>query len=183
MSDRTARIRALNDQLRQTGVGGRVSPTAGIAALPAETVAAVVLAVQRFDGFCPDNDPNGEHDFGVLDTPDHRVMFKIDYYDPSLSAHSDNAADPAITARVLTIMLASEYEIGGKHQAAALPLSAPATALGCLAGRRGLRGQPGCSRAPGPAQTASQRSGCAGLVQGRTGIAGCARSAPPGVPG
>lgn len=109
MSDRAARIRALNDQLRQTGAGGRIMLTAGIAALSPDTVAAIVLAVQRFDGFCTDNDPYGEHDFGVLDAAGQRVMFKIDYYDTSLSVHSDDAAGPAITARVLTIMLASEY--------------------------------------------------------------------------
>lgn len=109
MSDRTARIRALNDQLRQTGVGGRIMLTAGVAALSPETVAVIVLSVQRFDGFCPDNDPYAEHDLGALDAAGHRVMFKIDYYEPTLSVHSDDAADPAITARVLTIMLASEY--------------------------------------------------------------------------
>lgn len=109
MSDRTARIRALNDQLRQTGTGGRIMLTAGIAALPPETVAAIVLAVQRFDSFSPDNDPYGEHDFGALDAAGARVLFKIDYYDPTLSVHSDDPADADVTVRVLTIMLAKEY--------------------------------------------------------------------------
>ncbi len=109
MSDRTARIRALNDQLRQTGTGGRTMLTADVAALPPKTVAAIVLAVQGFDRFSPDNDPYGEHDFGTLDAAGHRVIFKVDYYDQSLTLHSDDATDPAVTARVLTIMLASEY--------------------------------------------------------------------------
>ena len=109
MSDRTARIRALNDQLRRSGTGGRIMLTAGIAALPAEATAAIVAAVQRFDGFSADNDPHGEHDFGLVDAAGERVFFKIDYYNPSLTLHSDDAADPAVTARVLTIMLASEY--------------------------------------------------------------------------
>lgn len=109
MSDRTARIRALNDQLRQTGTGGRIMLTAGVAALPPETVAVIVLAVQRFDSFSPDNDPYGEHDFAALDAPGQRVMFKIDYYDLTLSVHSDDPADGGLTARVLTIMLAIEY--------------------------------------------------------------------------
>jgi hypothetical protein len=36
-------------------------------------------------------------------------MFKIDYYDKSLTYHSPNAADPAVTERVITIMRADEY--------------------------------------------------------------------------
>jgi hypothetical protein len=36
--------------------------------------------------------------------PLHRI-----YYDPSLTRHSDDAADPSVTARVLTVMLTEEY--------------------------------------------------------------------------
>jgi hypothetical protein len=38
-----------------------------------------------------------------------KVMGKIDYYDNELKFHSPDKADPAVTKRVLTIMLASEY--------------------------------------------------------------------------
>lgn len=65
--------------------------------------------MQRFDTFTPDNDPHGEHDFGLLTVSGHRVMFKIDYYDPSMSYGSEDPSDPARTCRVLTIMLAGEY--------------------------------------------------------------------------
>ena len=109
MSDRTARIRALNDQLRRSGTGGRIMFTAGIAALPAEATAAIVAAVRRFDGFSADNDPHGEHDFGLVEAAGQRVFFKIDYYDLALEMHSPDAANPTVTTRVLTIMLASEY--------------------------------------------------------------------------
>lgn len=37
------------------------------------------------------------------------MIFKIDYYNLNLSGHSPDAADPAVTRRVLTIMLAAEY--------------------------------------------------------------------------
>ena len=109
MTDPAGRIRALNDQLRATGEGGRLVVTRGIAALPAPAITAIFLAVQTFNAFTPDNDPYGEHDFALIEVAGERIMFKIDYYDRDLTGLSPDPADPAVTARVLTIMLASEY--------------------------------------------------------------------------
>lgn len=109
MSSKPERIRALNDRLRTTGQGGQIVVTAGIAALSNAALAEIMAAVQAFDGFTPENDPYGEHDFAALDAAGQRVMFKIDYYDHSLSMHSPDPSDAAVTKRVLTIMLASEY--------------------------------------------------------------------------
>ena len=39
----------------------------------------------------------------------HRILWKIDYYDPTLSWHSEDSADSAKTRRVLTVMLSHEY--------------------------------------------------------------------------
>ena len=109
MDTTTARIRALNDHLRTTGQNGQIVVTRGIAALSLEAKAAIFLAVQTFDRFTPDNDPYGEHDFGLVEVAGEHVMFKIDYYDHAVAGHSPDAADPDVTTRVLTIMLASEY--------------------------------------------------------------------------
>jgi Protein of unknown function (DUF3768) len=83
--------------------------TAGVHGQGATFAWAAIAAVKAFTRFNGDNDPYGEHDFGALDVCDERVLFKIDYYDLTLQAHSPDQANPAITHRVLTIMLASEY--------------------------------------------------------------------------
>ncbi len=109
MPSRTGRIRALNDQLRATGRGGIVVVTPGVAAFSVEVQVAIIAAVQGFDDFSVANDPYGEHDCGLIEAAGHRVLFKIDYYDPSLCGRSADPADPLVTRRVLTIMLAREY--------------------------------------------------------------------------
>jgi hypothetical protein len=106
---RAARIRALNDELRRDLVGGRVMITAGVQALPLPVVARALALIRSFDSFDADNDPHGEHDFGSIEVAEHRFFWKIDCYDRRLDFGSPDASDPAVTARVLTIMLAAEY--------------------------------------------------------------------------
>ena len=109
MEVKTDKIRELNDQLRQNFAGGAAVITPGIAALGAEAVARIVKTVAVFDDFCHANDPHEEHDFGGFDADGQRVFFKIDYFDESLTYHSPDPADPSVTKRVITIMLAEEY--------------------------------------------------------------------------
>ena len=108
-SEKTTRIRELNDRLRRQGIGGRVMITPGIQALGPDGVREVLTAVARFDDFTEDNDPWGEHDCAVLTVAGHRIIFKTDYYDRELRWHSPDASDPAVTERVLTVMLSEEY--------------------------------------------------------------------------
>jgi hypothetical protein len=83
--------------------------TPGIAALGAEAVARIVKTIAVFDDFCHANDPHEEHDFGCFEADGHRIFFKIDYYDKAFTCLSPDPADPAVTQRVITIMLAEEY--------------------------------------------------------------------------
>ena len=106
---KTARTRQLNDQLRCHGSGGRIVVTRGIDALRPEEVGQGLTAVARFHAFTEDNDPWGEHDCAVLTVAGRRIIFKIDYYDRELRCHSADASDPAVTQRVMTVMLAEEY--------------------------------------------------------------------------
>ena len=82
--------------------------TAGIAALPEAERAAIMAAVRGLDAFGPDNDPYGEHDFGAVEVGEVRGFWKIDAYDRDLQFGSPDPADPAVTIRVLTIMLDEE---------------------------------------------------------------------------
>jgi hypothetical protein len=106
---KAARIRELNDQLRCKHVGGRIVITSGLNALGTASICQVLAAVAAFDTFTEDNDPWGEHDCAVLTVSRHRIIFKIDYFDLVHRCHSPDASDPAVTQRVMTVMLAEEY--------------------------------------------------------------------------
>ena len=103
------RIRELNDQFRHALTGGLLHITRGVIALGGKQQAAILDAIAAFEAFGPENDPYGEHDFGALTLEGTRILFKIDYFDRALTAHSPDPADPSVTTRVLTIMLAEEY--------------------------------------------------------------------------
>ena len=104
-----ARIRDLNDAFRRSFVGGRVTLTAGVGALPDRVRAAVITAVRAFDIFTADDDPHGEHDFGAVEVAGERFYWKIDYFDRSLRVHSPDPADPNVTVRTMTILCRDEY--------------------------------------------------------------------------
>jgi hypothetical protein len=101
------KIRTLNDQFRTQLRGGQLMMTRGIAGRPDSQ--AILARVASFNDFSPDNDPYGEHDFGAFDHAGDKIFWKIDYYGPDLQSGSEDPSDPAVTARVLTIMLADEY--------------------------------------------------------------------------
>jgi Protein of unknown function (DUF3768) len=105
----TQRIRELNDELRQHLLSGLAVMTPGVAALGQQAVERIVQTISVFDDFCNANDPYEEHDFGSFKAEGQTIFFKIDYFDKSLTHHSPDPSDPAVTERVITIMLADEY--------------------------------------------------------------------------
>lgn len=117
IADRTAKIRALNDQLRQNfhinpgRIPGpfKVLLTQGLQSLSAISLGQLLDKVAGFSAFDDGNDPHREHDFGAVDHEGERYFWKIDYYNRQLNMGSDDPGNSAVTVRVLTIMLASEY--------------------------------------------------------------------------
>ena len=105
----SSRIRDLNDAFRRTSVSGTVVITAGVEALPSNRRRSILAKVRAFDAFTEDNDPHEEHDFGVVENGGVRCFWKIDYYDREMEYGSPDPAEPAVTTRVLTVMLADEY--------------------------------------------------------------------------
>jgi hypothetical protein len=125
-AEQIERIRALNDAARRNpGVACIANMTNGFATLPDRERLAVLLHIMRYDQFTGENDPYGERDFGAVyrlasgewtqrrptdaKTIAQTVFWKIDYYDNSLQQGSEEPWNALKTARVLTVMLGSEY--------------------------------------------------------------------------
>jgi hypothetical protein len=108
-TERTKRIRQLNDHFRASMCGGKILITQGIAELDPVSQRTVLEKVRLLEEFDKANDPYGEHDFGVVQHDGEKVYFKIDYYNKELNGGSEDAANPDITTRVMTVMFAHEY--------------------------------------------------------------------------
>ena len=93
-SDSAERVRQLNDAFRRTFVGGVVVATAGVAALPVDQRSSLLTKVRAFADFTEDNDPHGEHDFGVVEEGGARCFWKIDYYDREMELMSPDRPTP-----------------------------------------------------------------------------------------
>ncbi len=106
---RAEQIARLNDRLRCSAVGGAIVMTRGVSSLPGFNGAKLMALLGAYDGFDVDNDPHGERDFGDIDVGGATLLWKIDYYDKAMRYASPDPADPAVTERILTMMLAEEY--------------------------------------------------------------------------
>ncbi len=123
LTSQRERLARLNDRARQAmGIACHAVATEGFRALPQADQSRVRELIETYDAFTPDNDPHGERDFGAIyqggdgrwttsrpAKPVETVFWKIDAYDRDLQFGSEDPANPAITRRVLIVMLASEY--------------------------------------------------------------------------
>lgn len=106
---RAEAIALLNDTLRKTGTGGSVMITQNLRRVTGFDPAILAKALADYTGFDADNDPHGERDFGDMTLWGYDLIWKIDYYDKDLKYGSDDPANPEVTRRVLTVMLASDW--------------------------------------------------------------------------
>ena len=90
-------------------IPGKVLVTPGVAAEGPAFLALLMLAVAGFADFTQDNDPFGDHTFGVIEQFGARVYWKIDLYDETYDFGAEEPANPERTRRVLTMLLPSEY--------------------------------------------------------------------------
>ncbi|RDV04516.1 DUF3768 domain-containing protein [Undibacter mobilis] len=104
--DRECHIRKLNDDLRCRDGKGRVLITNAVEALGSIIVRQLLELITAYDSFPTENDP---HDFGIIEACGQVFYWKIDYFDLALEMHSPDPSDPAVTERVLTLMLSSDY--------------------------------------------------------------------------
>ena len=82
--------------------------TRGVEASPYMDEIVAAVRSYEFRGV-DENDPYGERDFAAVTVRDEKYFFKIDYYDLTMSMHSEDEADPRVTCRVMTIMRAEEW--------------------------------------------------------------------------
>ena len=106
---RAEAIAQLNDKLRTTCRGGHIMVTRGVSTLNGFTTAELLQALRSYDAFDIDNDPHGERDFGDLTLLGEDLLWKVDYYDTTMTYGSPDPADERVTTRVMTVMLACEY--------------------------------------------------------------------------
>lgn len=102
-------IARLNDQLRKEGIGGIVMVTSSVSRITGFDANVLAHALANYDGFDGGNDPYGERDFGTFALWGCDLFWKIDYYDKALEFGSDDPANPEVTRRVLTVMLAADW--------------------------------------------------------------------------
>ena len=108
----TNKIAELNDKLRQNLFNpgkDKVILTHGVSNLPFDEQLRILIKVKLFNNFNAGNDPYQEHDFSRIEHNGTNYFWKIDYYNKTMDAGSDDPSNPDITTRVLTIIRSDEY--------------------------------------------------------------------------
>jgi hypothetical protein len=106
-----SRIASLNDQLRSSldQRFGAIFLSHAVASTGLAVQMSVREAVKTYSAFTPENDPNGEHDFGEFEVGDERYCWKIDCRDSAPEQKPAGSPYLGGKPRTLMIMFADEY--------------------------------------------------------------------------
>src|SRR5260370_26829150 len=92
LASNNAQIRGLNDAFRTQPLilgpalaANQLVITSGVAALGRDFIDRAVSAARRYRNFGPDNDPYGEHDFGIFELDGASLNFKTNYFNNNLT--------------------------------------------------------------------------------------------------
>ena len=112
--DRTEAIARLNDRARQ-GLDRQTKVVFTINLLNkfsdgtrANDIVAQAKIMKAMRN-CAFSEDSPERDLSFFEVDGHRIMMKIDYYDPSLEWGSEDPADASKTRRIITIMAPEDY--------------------------------------------------------------------------
>lgn len=105
---KNAEIRRLNDRLRLKGRGGYSQMCYRMSDFSYERFAEVRTAIRAFDDFTPDNDPNGHHNFGVVQVHDQEYVWEIGYLGVDGTGVSPDPSDASVTTRVMWISMVAD---------------------------------------------------------------------------
>lgn len=120
-ADAVAIIAAQNDCFRRTigfapvwngqTLHGMAVTTPGFRALPEFIQIALTREMVNCTAFNAENDPYGDHSFGVVEVNGHKAFWKVDVYDTdySFGVSLPEATDPRQVRRVLTLYLPAEH--------------------------------------------------------------------------
>ena len=109
MDQRTQRIRDLNDRFRKGIARGMYVMSPGISQLGDEAVDRIVKTVAALEAVVPADHSHEEHAVGTFEAEGRTMVFKIYCFDNDLKYQSPDPADPAVTVRVMEVMLDHEY--------------------------------------------------------------------------
>jgi hypothetical protein len=100
------RVRRLNDEARSSLKGCKLVCSPAIK--KSGRIDAIIRCVREYSSFNESSNLSDEHDFGCFEFEQQQIVWKIDCYDLDLTMRSIDPAEPSITCRVLTVMLAEE---------------------------------------------------------------------------
>jgi hypothetical protein len=108
---KSRRIALLNDRWRKYQSGnGETLISSGITGRGECFVKEILEVVRYYNRFTTENDPLGEHDFGVVKISGESVIWRIDYINNTCGGWSADLADTQDVLRRLSIFLQEEQE-------------------------------------------------------------------------